>query len=165
MIKLVNIKKLIREELELSNIVEKALSPKDRKKAKDDGLVHFGGGIWGKKKDKVKGKKKKGAKATHRNMDGKLVKIDSKTGKPKEPASVTKGNEKIKNSVIKAHDKKKGGSSSPKYGKPLALAHYDKLKKSMKFGKTDVKIINETSELEEEYNNEVTSLTKDTSND
>ena len=103
-----NIKKLIREELELSNIVEKALSPKDRKKAKEDGLVHFGGGIWGKKKDKVKGKKKKGAKATHRNQDGKLVKIDSKTGKPKEPVSVTKGNEKIKNSVIKAHDKKKG---------------------------------------------------------
>ena len=56
-----NIKKLIREELELSNIVEKALSPKDRKKAKDDGLVHFGRGIWGKKKDKVKGKKKKGS--------------------------------------------------------------------------------------------------------
>ena len=68
-----NIKKLIREELELSNIVEKALSPKDRKKAKEDGLVHFGGGIWGKKKDKVKGKKKKGAKAPHRNQDGKLV--------------------------------------------------------------------------------------------
>jgi len=35
----------------------------------------------------------------------------------------------------------------------------------MKFGKTDAKIINETSELEEEYNNELTSLTKDTSND
>ena len=28
-------------------------------------------------------------------------------------------------------------------------------------GKTDVKIINETSELEEEYQNEVSSLTKD----
>ena len=64
-----------------------------------------------------------------------------------------------------AHDKKKGGSGAPKYGKALALSHFDKLKKSMKFGKTDTKIITETSELEEEYHNEVTSLAKDTSND
>ena len=64
-----------------------------------------------------------------------------------------------------AHDKRKAGSGSPKYGKPLALAHYDKLKKSMKFGKYDKKIINEASEVEEEYKSEVTSLTKDISND
>ena len=60
---------------------------------------------------------------------------------------------------------KKGGSGAPKYGKPLSLSHYDKLKKSMKFGNTDAKIINEASEVEEVYKNEVTSLTKDTSND
>jgi hypothetical protein len=86
-------------------------------------------------------------------------------GRPKEANKYGKDSGARGRDPLGAHDKKKGGSSSPKYGKPLALAHYDKLKKSMKFGKTDVKIINETSELEEEYNNEVTSLTKDTSND
>ena len=60
-----------------------------------------------------------------------------------------------------AHDKKKGGSSSPKYGKPLALAHFDKIKKSMEINKKEVKIISETSEVEKEYKNEVSSLTKD----
>ena len=64
-----------------------------------------------------------------------------------------------------AHDKKKGGSGSRKYGKPLALAHLDRLKNSMKFNKTDTKIITETTEVEKEYENEVTSLTKDTSVD
>ena len=35
----------------------------------------------------------------------------------------------------------------------------------MKFNKTDTKIITETTEVEKEYENEVTSLTKDTSNE
>jgi len=35
----------------------------------------------------------------------------------------------------------------------------------MSFGKKDQELITEVSELEEEYQNEVTSLTKDTSND
>ena len=86
-------------------------------------------------------------------------------GSPKEPNKYGKDSGARGRDPLGAHDKKKGGSSAPKYGKPLALAHYDKLKKSMKFGKNDVKIINETSEVEEEYKNEVTSLTKDTSND
>ena len=86
-------------------------------------------------------------------------------GRPKEPNKYGKDSGVRGRDPLGAHDKKKGGSSAPKYGKPLALAHYDKLKKSMKFGKNDVKIINETSEVEEEYKNEVTSLTKDTSND
>ena len=60
----------------------KELSDKDKKNAKKKGLVHFGGGAWGKKSQKGK----KNAKATHRNIDGKLVKVDSKTGKPKEPS-------------------------------------------------------------------------------
>jgi hypothetical protein len=60
-----------------------------------------------------------------------------------------------------AHDKRKAGSGSPKYGKPLALSHYDKLKKSMNFGKYDKKIITEASEVEEAYKNEVSSLGKD----
>ena len=86
-------------------------------------------------------------------------------GRPKEANKYGKDSGARGRDPLGAHDKKKGGSGAPKYGKVLALAHYDKLKKSLKFGKTDVKIINETSELEEEYNNEVTSLTKDTSND
>ena len=64
-----------------------------------------------------------------------------------------------------AHDKKKSGSGSRKYGKHLALAHYDKLKKSMKFGRKDRKIITEASEVEEEYKNELSSLGKDVSNE
>ena len=86
-------------------------------------------------------------------------------GRPKEPNKYGKDSGARGRDPLGAHDKKKGGSSAPKYGKPLALAHYDKLNKSMKFGKNDVKIINGTSEVEEEYKNEVTSLTKDTSND
>tara|TARA_R100000030_G_scaffold23748_2_gene17144 strand:+ start:977 stop:2818 length:1842 start_codon:yes stop_codon:yes gene_type:complete len=86
-------------------------------------------------------------------------------GRPKEPNKYGKDSGARGRDPLGAHDMKKGGSGAPKYGKPLALAHYDKLKKSMNFNNTDVKIINETSELEEEYKNEVTSLTNDTSND
>jgi len=86
-------------------------------------------------------------------------------GRPKEADKYGKDSGARGRDPLGAHDKRKGGSGSPKYGKPLALAHYDKLKKSMKFGKNDVKLINETSEVEEEYKNEVTSLTNDTSND
>ena len=86
-------------------------------------------------------------------------------GRPKEANKYGKDSGVRGRDPLGAHDKKKGGSGAPKYGKALALSHYDKLKKSMKFGKTDVKIISETSEVEEEYNNELTSLTKDTSND
>jgi len=86
-------------------------------------------------------------------------------GRPKEPNKYGKDSGARGRDPLGAHDKKKGGSGAPKYGKPLALAHYDKLKKSMKFGKNDVKIISEASEVEEEYKNEVTSLTNGTSND
>jgi len=86
-------------------------------------------------------------------------------GRPKEVPHHGKDGSARGRDPLGAHDMKKGGSGAPKYGKALALSHYDKLKKSMKFGKTDTKIITETSELEEEYHNEVTSLTKDTSND
>ena len=86
-------------------------------------------------------------------------------GRPKEGGKYGKDSGARGRDPLGAHDKKKGGSGAPKYGRPLALAHYDKLKKSMKFGKNEVKIINETSEVENEYKNEVSSLTKDTSND
>ena len=86
-------------------------------------------------------------------------------GRPKEANKYGKDSGVRGRDPLGAHDKKKGGSGAPKYGKPLALSHYDKLKKSMKFGNTDAKIINEASEVEEVYKNEVTSLTKDKSND
>ena len=86
-------------------------------------------------------------------------------GRPKEPNKYGKDSGARGRDPLGAHDKKKGGSGAPKYGRPLALAHYDKLKKSMKFCKNEVKIINETSEVEQEYKNEVSSFTKDTSND
>ena len=82
-------------------------------------------------------------------------------GRPKEIPHHGKDGSARGRDPLGAHDKKKGGSGAPKYGKALALSHFDKLKKSLKMGKTDVKIINETSELEEEYQNEVSSLTKD----
>ena len=79
-------------------------------------------------------------------------------GRPKEGGKYGKDSGARGRDPLGAHDMKKGGSS-------LALAHYDKLKKSMKFGKNDVKLINETSEVEEEYKNEVTSLMNGVSND
>jgi len=82
-------------------------------------------------------------------------------GRPKEVPHHGKDGSARGRDPLGAHDKKKGGSSSPKYGKPLALAHFDKIKKSMEIGKKEVKIINETSEVEKEYKNEVSSLTKD----
>ena len=86
-------------------------------------------------------------------------------GRPKEVPHHGKDGSARGRDPLGSHDMRKGGSGAPKYGRPLALAHYDRLKKAMKFNKTDTKIITETSELEEEYKNEVTSLTKDTSNE
>ena len=82
-------------------------------------------------------------------------------GRPKEIPHHGKDGSARGRDPLGAHDKKKGGSGSPKYGKPLALAHFDKIKKSMEINKKEVKIINETSEVEKEYKNEVSSLTKD----
>jgi len=82
-------------------------------------------------------------------------------GRPKEIPHHGKDSSVRGRDPFGAHDKKKGGSGSPKYGKSLALAHYDSLKKSMSFGKKEQELITEVSELEEEYKNEVSSLTKD----
>ena len=86
-------------------------------------------------------------------------------GRPKEPNKYGKDSGIRGRDPLGAHDKKKGGSGAPKYGKSLALAHYDSLKKSMNFNKKEREIITEVSELEEEYQNEVSSLTKGTSNE
>jgi hypothetical protein len=82
-------------------------------------------------------------------------------GRPKEGPKYGKDDSARGRDPLGAHDKRKAGSGSPKYGKPLALSHYDKLKKSMNFGKYDKKIITEASEVEEAYKNEVSSLGKD----
>jgi len=86
-------------------------------------------------------------------------------GRPTEPNKYGKDSGIRGRDPLGAHDKKKGGSSSPKYGKALALAHYDSLKKSMTFNKKEREIITEVSELEEEYKNEVSSFSNDKSND
>ena len=86
-------------------------------------------------------------------------------GRPKEIPHHGKDGSARGRDPLGAHDMKKGGSSSPKYGKPLALAHFDKIKKSMEINKKEVKIISETSEVEKEYKNEVSSLTKDAWNE
>ena len=86
-------------------------------------------------------------------------------GRPKEPNKYGKDSGARGRDPLGAHDKKKGGSGAPKYGKALALSHYDSLKKSMNFNKKDREIITEVSELEEEYQNEVSSFSNGKSND
>jgi len=86
-------------------------------------------------------------------------------GRPKEPNKYGKDSGARGRDPLGAHDMKKGGSGAPKYGKSLALSHYDSLKKSMTFNKKDKEIITEVSELEEEYQNEVSSLTNGSSNE
>ena len=86
-------------------------------------------------------------------------------GRPKEPNKYGKDSGVRGRDPLGAHDNKKGGSGAPKYGKALALSHYDSLKKSMNFNKKEREIITEVSELEEEYQNEVSSFTNDKSND
>jgi len=86
-------------------------------------------------------------------------------GRPKEGPKYSKDGSARGRDPLGAHDKKKGGSSSRRFGKHLALAHFDKLKKTMKFNKYDTKIITEAQELEEEYNSEVSSLGESVSNE
>ena len=82
-------------------------------------------------------------------------------GRPKEPNKYGKDSGTRGRDPLGAHDMKKGGSGAPKYGKPLALSHYDALKKSMNITTKDTKIITEVSELEDEYKKEITSVNKD----
>jgi len=82
-------------------------------------------------------------------------------GRPEEPNKYGKDSGARGRDPLGAHDMKKGGSGAPKYGKPLALSHYDALKKSMNINKKDTKIITEVSELEDEYKKEVTSVNED----
>ena len=80
-------------------------------------------------------------------------------GSPKEAGKYGKDSGARGRDPLGAHDKKKGGSYSPKYGNTLALAHLDKLKSS--FGKQDRELINEAKELENEYEPEVSSSLSD----
>jgi hypothetical protein len=83
------------------------------------------------------------------------------SGRPKEGPKHGKDSSIRGRDPLGAHDKRKGGSGSPKYG--VTLAHYDALKKSMgKLGREDRKILSESSDVEEEYKNEVSSSLSDT---
>ena len=83
-------------------------------------------------------------------------------GRPKEGPKYGKDGSARGRDPLGAHDKKKGASGSPKYGtaykggSSLALAHLDLLKKSM--GKKNREIITETSDVETEYQKEITSV-------
>ena len=76
-------------------------------------------------------------------------------GRPKEGPKYGKDGSARGRDPLGAHDKRKGGSSSPKYGKSLALAHFDKLKGSLI--KPHAKILNEAEEVKEEYDKEINS--------
>jgi hypothetical protein len=83
------------------------------------------------------------------------------SGRPKEGPKHGKDSSIRGRDPLGAHDKRKASSGSPKYG--IALAHYDKLKKSLgKVGREDRKILYETTDVEEEYKNEVSSSLSDT---
>ena len=83
------------------------------------------------------------------------------SGRPKEGPKHGKDSSIRGRDPLGAHDKRKGGSGSPKYG--IALAHYDALKKSLgKVSREDRKILVETTDVEEEYKNEVSSSLSDT---
>ena len=83
------------------------------------------------------------------------------SGRPKEGPKHGKDSSIRGRDPLGAHDKRKGGSGSPKYG--IALAHYDALKKSLgKVSREEKKILVETTDVEEEYKNEVSSSLSDT---
>ena len=76
-------------------------------------------------------------------------------GRPKEVPKYGKDGSARGRDPLGAHEKKKGGSASPKYG--MALAHFDALKKSLGTGisSEDKKIISESLDVEKEYEEEV----------
>ena len=76
-------------------------------------------------------------------------------GRPKEPNKYGKDSGIRGRDPLGAHDKKKGGSGAPKYGKSLALAHVDKLKGTLI--KPHTKILTESEEVKEEYDKEINS--------
>ncbi len=77
-------------------------------------------------------------------------------GRPKEPNKYGKDSGVRGRDVLGAHDKKKGGSGSRKYGNTLALAHFDKMKNLM--NKSDVKILSESDEVKQEYHDDVSTI-------
>ena len=76
-------------------------------------------------------------------------------GRPKEGPHYGKDGSARGRDPLGKHDKRKGGSSSPKYGKSLALAHLDKLKGTLI--KPHVKILTESEEVKQEYDKEINS--------
>ena len=77
-------------------------------------------------------------------------------GRPKETPKYGKDFSARGRDPLGSVDKK----NAVKSDRTLALAHYDRLKKSMSLGK-ERSILNETNELEDEYKQEVESLTNE----
>ena len=75
-------------------------------------------------------------------------------GRPKEPSHYKKDSHVRGRDPLGAHEKKKQASGNPKYGKVMALAHLDKLKNTLK-RKSDITLINEVDEIDEEYKEDV----------
>ena len=76
-------------------------------------------------------------------------------GRPKEGPHYGKDGSARGRDPLGKHDKRKGGSGAPKYGKSLALAHVDKLKGTLI--KPHTKILTESEEVKEEYDKEINS--------
>tara|TARA_A100001011_G_scaffold372102_1_gene430158 strand:- start:2 stop:1396 length:1395 start_codon:yes stop_codon:yes gene_type:complete len=74
-------------------------------------------------------------------------------GRPKEIPKYGKDNSARGRDPLGAVDK----TNATKSDRTLALAHFDKLKKTMKFG-NETKILSESNELEDEYKSEVESI-------
>lgn len=83
-------------------------------------------------------------------------------GRPPEGPKFGKDGSARGRDPLGAHDMKKGGSNSRKYGKPLALAHYDSLKKKLgsKF-EENKRIITEVDDISNEYKNDVEKTDED----
>ncbi|HIL87083.1 MAG TPA: hypothetical protein EYG56_05600 [Candidatus Marinimicrobia bacterium] len=76
-------------------------------------------------------------------------------GRPKEGPHYGKDGSARGRDPLGKHDKRKGGSGAPKYGKSLALAHVDKLKGTLI--KPHTKILTESEEVKKEYDKEINS--------
>jgi len=84
-----------------------------------------------------------------------------KSGRPGEGPKHKKDSSVRGRDPLGSHDRRKMSSGSPKYG--IALAHYDALKSSLgKLSREDRKILYETTDVEEEYKNEVSSSLSNT---
>ncbi len=79
------------------------------------------------------------------------------SGRPKEGPKYGKDSSINGRDPLGKHDLKKATSGSPKYGKTLALAHYDSLVAQLgkKFVDSNKKILAESEDIENEYKDDI----------